>query len=101
MQKTQKRSLRSHRLRLQGHASSVHLDEFCCHDLLQVEGKLNGVKVIMLIDFGSTHDLIDSQCFEKHNLSINTGDEPLQVTLADSRTCDQHCPTTNTTKLIV
>ena len=85
----------------QGHVSSVRLDESGCHDLLRVEGKLNGVKVTMLIDSGSTHDLISSQFVEKHNLSINAGEEPLQVTLADGRTCDQPCPTTNTMKLVV
>ena len=55
----------------------------------------------MLIDSGSTHDLIENQFFEKHNMTINTGEEPLQVTLADGRTCDQHCPKTNNMKLVV
>ena len=85
----------------QGHVSSNRLDESGCHDLLHVEGKLNGVKVIMLIDSGSTHDLIASQFVEKHNLSINAGEELLQATLADGRTCDQPCPTTTTMTLVV
>ena len=77
----------------QHYVSSVRFAESACHKLLRVEGKLNGVKIIMLIASGSSHDLIARQLVEKHNLLINAREEPLQVTLADDRTCDQYSPT--------
>ena len=36
------------------------------HDLLRVEGRINGRKVVMLIDCGSTHDFISESFVQRH-----------------------------------
>ena len=57
------------------------------HELLRVEGKINGRRALMLIDSGSTHDFIAEQFARRVNLPTEIGSEigseNLNVTLAD------------------
>lgn len=71
------------------------------HELLCVEGKINGRRARMLIDSGSTHDFIAENFARRHNLSTETESENLCVTLADGSTSSQPMVTTDTLKVVV
>ena len=55
------------------------------HDLLRIEGKINGRKAWMLIDSGSTHDFISFDFARKNNLEIDSQDGSVGVSLANGR----------------
>jgi len=85
----------------EGHISSVRAKESGVHDLLVVEGKINGIKATMLIDSGSTHDLIATRFVKRHGLGVLTRTEPFRVTLADGRTCEPPSSSTDEVKVVV
>ena len=68
----------------QCHVSNVSVKASYEHDLLHVEGKVNGRRAVMLIDSGSTHDFIAEGFARQHQLltDVSAGKD-LQLTLAD------------------
>ena len=71
------------------------------HELLRVEGKINGRRPLMLIDSGSTHDFIAEQFARRVNLPTEIGSENLNVTLADGASSSFPMETTHELKVIV
>ena len=71
------------------------------HELLRVEGKINGRRALMLIDSGSTHDFIAEQFARRVNLPTEIGSENLNVTLADGASSSFPMETTHELKVIV
>ena len=71
------------------------------HDLLRVEGRINGRKAVMLIDCGSTHDFISESFVQRHEIRTELGSESLQVTLADGRKTSLDLKTTNALRVVV
>ena len=57
------------------------------HNLLRIEGRIDGHKAIFLVDSGSTHDFLSEDFVNKH--SIQKVDDTLHVTLADGFTSEQ------------
>ena len=53
------------------------------HDLLRIEGKIDGRKAWMLINSGSTHDFISLNFARKKNLEIESQDGSVCVSLAN------------------
>lgn len=70
------------------------------HDLLRLVGKINGRRAVMLIDSGSTHDLISSKFVEKQGIKTNSSRTTFSVTLADGSTCRQQQVTTDAVKVV-
>ena len=52
------------------------------HDLLRVEGKIQGQRAVMLIDLGSTHDFISESFVKRHGLNTIAIADKTQVPLA-------------------
>ena len=71
------------------------------HDLLRVEGRINGRKAVMLIDCGSTHDFISESFVQRHDIRTELGSESIQVTLADGRKTSLDLKTTNGLRVVV
>ena len=71
------------------------------HDLLRVEGRINGRKAVMLIDCGSTHDFISESFVQRHDIRTELGSESLQVTLADGRKTSLDLKTINALRVVV
>ena len=73
-------------IRRKAQIGNVTLDkETTEHDLLRIEGKINGRKAWMLIDSGSTHDFISLDFARKNNLEIESQDGSVCVSLANGR----------------
>ena len=71
------------------------------HDLLRVEGRINGRRAIMLIDSGSTHDFISEAFVQRNGLVTESKDETLKVTLADGSSTSSGLQRTGPVKVIV
>ena len=71
------------------------------HDLLRVEGRVNGCHATMLIDSGSTHDFIADRFVNKHHLDTNVSSEMLNITLADGSKSVHNLQTTVPLKIVV
>ena len=56
------------------------------HDLLRIEGRINGHKAIFLVNSGSTHDFLSEDFVNMHNIQKIQVDDTLHVTLADGST---------------
>jgi len=88
------------------HVSNVSVEpsnksECKAHDLLRVEGKINGRSAVMLIDSGSTHDFLSEEFVKRNNISYNTAADVLNVTLADGSTSPHSLRTTCPLKLVI
>ena len=70
------------------------------HDLLRIQGKINGHHVTMLIDSSSTHFIFE-KFIKKHGISNTKSSDVLNVTLADGSSCSQPMQTTDTLKTVV
>ena len=71
------------------------------HDLLRIQGKINGHHVTMLIDSGSTHDFISEKFIKKHGISTTKSSDVLNVTLAEGSSRSQPMQTTDAVKMVV
>ena len=71
------------------------------HDLLRLEGKINGRRATFLIDCGSTHDFISSDFVKQYRLPTSASEEVLTVSLADGSTTSQALETTDKLKVVV
>ena len=67
------------------HLSNVVVDKE--HDLLRVVGKINDRCATMLIDSGSTHDLITKALARQHQLPTKSSSEVLNASLANGTSC--------------
>ena len=81
--------------------ASVSLDRGTDHELLKVQGKINGRPATMLIDSGSTHDFLADQFVKKNNIRTKSCPESLTVTLADGSASTRTWETTDSLKVIV
>ena len=61
------------------------------HDLLLIDGKINGHRATFLLDSGSTHDFISESFVERHRIQMNQSSDNLHVALADGATSDRPC----------
>ena len=66
------------------------------HELLRVEGKINGRRALMLIDSGSTHDFIAEQFARRVNLPTEIGRSQVELEwfalcVAQSKGTDRSC----------
>ena len=71
------------------------------HDLLRVEGRIDGRRAIMLIDSRSTHDFISEAFVQRNGLVTESKDETLKVTLADGSSTSSGLKRTGPVKVIV
>ena len=71
------------------------------HDLLRIQGKINGHNVTMLIDSSLTHDFILEKFIKKHGISTTKSSDVLNVTLTDGSSRSQPMQTTDTLKTVV
>jgi len=71
------------------------------HDLLRVEGKINGCYAVMLIDSGSTHDFISEEFVQRSGIETRTSPDALHVMLADGTSSSSRLETTGPLKVIV
>ena len=71
------------------------------HDLLLVQGKINGRRATMLIDSGSTHDFISEDFIKRHSLATTSGPDDIRITLADSSNTSRKIVTTGDVKVVV
>eukprot|EP00117_Sycon_ciliatum_P021906 scpid88865/ scgid19056/ len=81
------------------HISSIAIDNV--HELLRVDGKINGRRATMLIDSGFTHDFISQSFVERHQFSTASSTEPLNVALADGTSSSRPMVTVGPVKLVV
>ena len=61
------------------------------HELLRIQGKINGHHVTMVIDSGLTHDVISEKFIKKLGISTTKSSDVLNVTLADSLSSSHLC----------
>ena len=71
------------------------------HDLLLVQGKINGRRATMLIDSGSMHDFISEDFVKRHSLAATSGPDDIRVTLVDGSTTSRQIVTTGDVKVVV
>ena len=72
---------------MRSYVSNIALDSHAWgHDLLVVNGKVNGHRATMLIDCGSTHDFISERFARKQKMKTKIVEEVLKVALADGST---------------
>ena len=71
------------------------------HDLLVVQGKINGRRATMLVDSGSTHDFISEDFVKRHNLVTTSVPDDMRMTLADGSTTSRQIVTTDDVKVVV
>ena len=60
--------------------------EDCQNELLRFQGKIEGHKAVILLDSGSTHDLISADFVRRHRIPTTTLETQFTVTMADGRT---------------
>ena len=53
------------------------------HELLRLNGKVNGCQAHMLLDSGSTHDFVSTEFVRRHKIPTEPEKETFKVTLAD------------------
>ena len=81
---------------VRSYVSNIALDSHARdHDLLVVNGKVNGHRATMLIDCGSTHDLISERFARKQKMKTKIVEEVLKVALADGSTSSRPLETTD------
>ena len=71
------------------------------HDLLLVQGKINGRRATMLLDSGSTHDFISEEFVKRHSLATTSEPDDIHITLADGSTTSRQIVTTGDVKVVV
>ena len=57
------------------------------NELLRFKGRIGGHDAVILIDSGSTHDLISAEFIQKYRIDTRNLEGPFEVTMADGRTC--------------
>ena len=57
------------------------------NELLRFKGRIGGHDVVILIDSGSTHDLISTEFIQKYRIDTRNLEGAFEVTMADGRTC--------------
>ena len=60
--------------------------EDCQNELLRFQGKIEGHKAVILLDSGSTQDLISADFVRRHRIPTTTLETQFTVTMADERT---------------
>ena len=70
------------------------------HDLLLVQGKINGRRATMLIDSGSTHDFISEDFVKRHSLATTSGPDDIRITLVDGSTNSRQIVTMGDVKVV-
>ena len=70
-------------------------------DLIRLQRKINGQPAIILLDCGSTHDLISTDFVRRHNLQAVPSDSQLEVDLADGTKTSIPRVTTQPVKVVV
>ena len=70
-------------------------------DLIRLQGKINGQPALILLDCGSTHDLISTDFVKRHNLQTVPSDSQLEVDLADGTKTSIPRVTTQPMKVVV
>ena len=58
----------SHRQKLDRKAQKSPVGKSMEDDLIRLQGKINGLPALILLDCGSTHDLISTDFVKRHNL---------------------------------
>ena len=71
------------------------------HDLLLVQGKINGRRATMLIDSVSTHDFISEIFVKRHSLATTRGPDDIRITLANGFTNSRQIVITGDVKVVV
>ena len=71
------------------------------HDLLLVQGKINGRRATMLLDSGSMQDFISEDFVKIHSLTTTTGPDDIRITLADGFSKSRQIVTPVDVKVVV
>ena len=71
------------------------------NELLRYRGKINGYPALILLDCGSTHDLISLDFVQRHKIVTRKGDGQLTVTMADGHACTESLTRTNDLDLVL
>ena len=71
------------------------------NELLRFNGKINGHAVVILIDSGSTHDLISEEFLRRHQIQAVAGEGQFAVTMADGRTRTESLKRTTPVTLVL
>ena len=80
------------------HVSNVMTDGE--HDLILVQGKINGLRASMLMDSVYTHDFMSQDFVKRHSLATSSGPDDIRITLADSSTISRQIVTTGYVKVV-
>ena len=71
------------------------------NELFRYRGKINGYPVLILLDCGSTHDLISLDFVQRHKIVTRKGDGHLTLTMADGHACTESLTRTDDLGLIL
>ena len=71
------------------------------NELLRFNGKINGHATVILIDSGSTHDLISEEFLRRHQIQAVAGEGQFAVTMADGRTRTESLKRTTPVTLVL
>ena len=91
----------SHRQKLDRKAQKSPVRKSMEDDLIRLQRKINGQPVVILLDCGSTHDLIFTDFVKRHNLQTIPFDSQLEVDLADGTKTSIPRLTTQPVKVVV
>ena len=69
------------------------------HELLLIDGKIEGHRAMFLVDSASTHDFISENFVERLRIQTNQSSDNLHVTLADGATSHRPLRLTGNLKL--
>ena len=71
------------------------------HELLRLNGKINGCQAHMLLDSGSTHDFVSAEFVRRHEIPTEPGKGTFKVTLADGTSSEHQHQVTQQVKVVV
>ena len=91
----------SHRQKLDRKAQKSPVRKSMEDDLIRLQVKMNGHPALILLDCGSTHDLISTDFVKRHNLQMVPSDTQLEVDLADGMKTSIPRVTTQPVKVVV